>query len=112
LAYSEDLRQRVVNFVENGGTKAEAQRLFQVSEWCIYDWLKRGKNLKPGKPGPTQPRKLNLTALNTLVEEKPDAYLDELARDLNVGKTTAWRGCKQLGLSRKKNQSLQRAKRG
>jgi len=53
LAYSEDLRKRVVDFVEQGGSEAEAQRLFQVSEWCVYDWLKRGKNLKAAKPGPS-----------------------------------------------------------
>jgi transposase len=111
LAYSEDLRCRVVAFVENGGSKAEAQRRFQVSEWCVYDWLKKGKDLKAKKPGPTQPFKLNLIALNDLVIRKPDAYLDELAKDLHIGKTTAWRGCQRLGLSRKKNKSLQRAKR-
>ena len=111
MAYSEDLRKRVVEFVKKGGSKAEAQRRFSVSEWCVYDWLKRGNDLKSQKPGPKQPRKLNLPVLNMLVEQKPDAYLDELAKDLNVGKTTVWRGCQKLGLSRKKNQSLQRAKR-
>ena len=111
LAHSEDLRKRVVDFVEKGGSKAEAQRLFQVSEWCVYDWLKRGKNLKAGKPGPTGPRKFKLNDFERLVLEKPEAYLDELGKDLNIGKTTAWRACQILGLSRKKNQSLQRAKR-
>jgi transposase len=111
LAYSEDLRRRVVEFVEKGGSKAEAQRRFSVSEWCVYDWLKRGQDLKPEKPGPKQLRKLDLPALKALVEQKPDAYLDELGKELNIGKTTAWKGCRLLGLSRKKNQSLQGTKR-
>ena len=111
MAYSDDLRKRVVDFVEQGGSKAEAQRLFQVSEWCVYDWLKRGKNLKAGKPGPTGPRKFKLSEFEKLVLEKPEAYLDELGKELHVGKTTAWRACQQLGLSRKKNQALQRTKR-
>lgn len=111
MAYSEDLRKRVVVFVESGGSKAEAQRRFSVSEWCVYHWLKRGKNLKPDKTGPKKARKLNLSALKALVQQKPDAYLDELAKELTIGKTTAWRGCQLLGLSRKKNQSLQRTKR-
>jgi transposase len=111
LAHSEDLRKRVVAFIEKGGSKVEAQRLFQVSEWCVYDWLKKGTNLKAGKPGPKGPRKFKLSDFETLVLEKPEAYLDELGKELNVGKTTAWRACQLLGLSRKKNQSLQRAKR-
>jgi putative transposase len=111
LTHSEDLRKRVVDFVEKGGSKADAQRLFQVSEWCVYDWLKKGKDLKAGKPGPKGPRKFNLRDFESLVLEKPEAYLDELGKELNVGKTTAWRACQQLGLSRKKNQSLQRTER-
>ena len=97
MAYREDLRIRVVEFVRNGGSKAEAQGLFRVSEWCVYDWLKRGENLTPDKPGAKEPRKVNLAKLRKLVEEKPDAYLDELAKDLNVGKTAVWRGCQKLG---------------
>jgi hypothetical protein len=77
----------------------------------IYDWLKRGADLKASKPGPKGPRKFKLTDFESLVNEKPDAYLDELGAELNVGKTTAWRACRQLGISRKKNQSLQRTKR-
>ena len=55
----------------------------------MYDWLKRGKSLKPEKPGPKQPRKLDLLALKALIEQKPDAYLDELAKELNIGKPLA-----------------------
>ena len=110
MSYSEDLRERVVKFVEEGGSKAKASRQFNVSRWCVYDWLGR-KDLKAKKTGPKKPRKLNLEALRNLVSEKPDAYLEELAQTLNVGKTTVWSGCRKLGFSRKKNQSLQRTKR-
>ena len=43
MAYSVDLRERVVGFVGNGGSKAEASRRFGVSLWCGR--LEKLKNL-------------------------------------------------------------------
>lgn len=37
MAYSIDLRQRVMGFVVDGGSKAEAARRFGVSIWCVHD---------------------------------------------------------------------------
>ena len=39
---SVDLRQRVVDFVRSGGSKAEAARRFKVGEASVYRWLKPG----------------------------------------------------------------------
>lgn len=41
MTYSIDLRKRVVEFVQKGGSKAEASRRYQVSLWCVNDWCKR-----------------------------------------------------------------------
>ena len=41
MAYSIDLRKRVVEFGEEGGSKAEAARRFRVSGWCVHDWCDR-----------------------------------------------------------------------
>ncbi len=37
---SSDLRQRVVEFVRGGGSKAETARRYQVGEASVYRWLK------------------------------------------------------------------------
>ncbi len=39
---SSDLRQRVVDFVRSGGSRAEAARRFKVGEASVYRWLKPG----------------------------------------------------------------------
>ncbi|MCA6369642.1 MAG: helix-turn-helix domain-containing protein, partial [Cytophagales bacterium] len=36
-----DLRERVVKYVREGGSKAEAARRYEVSEATVYTWLKR-----------------------------------------------------------------------
>ena len=39
MAYSTDLRKRVLDFIENGGKKAEAARRFNVARSTIDRWL-------------------------------------------------------------------------
>ncbi len=73
MAHSVDLRERVVEFAEQGGSKSEAARRFQVSRWCAYDWLER-ECLQAAKTGPKQPSRLAPDLLKTHVEEYPDAY--------------------------------------
>ena len=41
MTYSLDLRQRVVSFVEGGGSKSEASRVFGVGRNTVYSWLRR-----------------------------------------------------------------------
>ena len=48
MAYSLDLRQRVVDFINQGGSKRDAAKIYQVCETTIYAWLKRD-DLRPTK---------------------------------------------------------------
>jgi transposase len=105
MSYSEDLRERVIGFVRNGGGKTEAARIFSVSRAIVYIWLGT-ESQKPLKTGPKGPHKLDLEKLKQLVKEKPDAYLDELAAELNVSDFAVAYGLKRLGISRKKNQAV------
>ena len=42
-AYTLDLRERVVQFVAGGGTRAEAARLFRLGERTVYRYLAAAK---------------------------------------------------------------------
>jgi putative transposase len=105
LSYSEDLRERVVGFVREGGSKTEASERFSVSRAVIYIWLK-SESQSPLKTGPKGPHKVDLGNLKQSVAERPDAYLDELAGELNVSAFAVAYGLKRLGISRKKNHAL------
>ena len=39
MPYSFDLRQKVINFVENGGTITEAAHTFGIGRASIYRWF-------------------------------------------------------------------------
>ena len=56
MRYSSDLRKSVLDFVNTGGSKAEAERTFGVSRRAIYNWLEAKDPLAHEKPGPKGPR--------------------------------------------------------
>ena len=43
MPYSLDFRQKVINFVENGGTIIKATHIFGIGRASIYRWLSRPK---------------------------------------------------------------------
>ena len=55
MSYSSDLRKRVLDFVNNGGSKAEAERTFSVSRRTLYNGLEVETSFAYGKPGPKRP---------------------------------------------------------
>ena len=47
MAYSIDLRKRVLDFIHSGGKKAEAAQRFSVDRTTIYRWLLAEDPLAP-----------------------------------------------------------------
>jgi transposase len=105
-----DLRERAVESAQEGeGTQEEIAKRFKISVSSLKRWLKR-KHLGANKPGPVAPR-LNLEALKQVVQDKPDLYLDEYAKLLNTSSSTVSYHLLKLGIRRKKNHTVQGAKR-
>ncbi len=81
-AYSEDLRQKIVEATERGVPKAQAARLFGVSLSSVKRYARlarRGGSLAPGK-GSGRPPKIDESAKRLLekdVEERPAATVSE-----------------------------------
>ena len=100
MAYSIDLRERVVNFMKNGGSKAQAARKYEVSRWCVYDWCKRS-DLAPVKVK-RRARKLDWEALIKHVQEYPDTLLRERAAFFGVNINAIRYALKQMEQTRKK----------
>ena len=112
--YSIDLRERVVAYVEQGGSKAAAVALFQVSRRSIYYGLQRKREtgkLLPKALKPYKVRKLDKTQLAKFVEICPDATLQETADHFGVWPSTVWYALKRLKITRKKNGAVPGAKR-
>ncbi len=86
-AYTLDLRERVVQFVAGGGTRAEAARLFRLGERTVYRYLAAAKtNTLAPKTSWGQWRKLDPAQLQAHVCHQPDATLQELQRVFGVSR--------------------------
>jgi transposase len=109
MSYSKDLRRRVVKYVRQGGSKAEAARRFDVGVWTVHAWLRRGDDQTPHKPGPQGSSKIDMKKLATLVGERgTDLMLKEIAKQFSVDQSTVSKALKRLGVSRKKNHAVRR----
>lgn len=106
MAYSEDLRKRVLSFVARGGSKAEAARCFEIHLRTVFLWLKQGEGHQRSKPGPTTSHKFSRDELAAMVKQQPDLLLKELAAHFHVSLNAIRHALTQMGFSRKKNTAV------
>ena len=71
MPYSLDFRQKVINFVENGGTITKAAHTFGIESASIYRWLSRPK-LSATKVK-SRRRKLDWKELEKDVKQNPES---------------------------------------
>ena len=114
-AYSQDLRERVLDAAHRGLTHGAVAARFAVGESTVRNWLRRER--LPGshtpRPHPGGHSKLGAAgeaALRTLIDERNERTLAELATGLGeqagigVSVMAVWRACERLGLRRKKKE--------
>lgn len=111
-AYGLDLRERVVKFVHEGGSKVEAAERFALGRRTVYRYLAAEKEgtLSPKKSWGSW-RKLDPEQLRAHVKKHPDATLKELQSVFEVSHYAIWVRLGQLGLTLKKSHALSRAQR-
>ncbi len=105
MAYSLDLRERVVRYIKAGGSKIEAHRQFGISLWCIRNWCKRS-TLAATYSHQGRPRKVNLEDLRQDIQTYPDKLLRERAKHFNVHTNSIWHACRVMKITHKKNTSV------
>ena len=54
MAYSQDLREPVLDFVAQGHSKQEAAEHYQIGISTVYLWCKTPEKVKADKPGPNR----------------------------------------------------------
>ena len=108
MAYSEDLRKKVIEYVNEGHTLESAQKVFKVGLATIKRWKKQyvetGKlNKKPLERGF---KKLDPEKLLAYINERPDAYLSEIAETFKCSVEAVRKALKRLKITRKKNERI------
>jgi len=111
MAHSKDLRRRVVKYIRQGGSKAEASRRYEVGLRTIYAWLRRGDDQTPHKPGPKDAHKIDMKKLSGMVGNRgTDLMLKEMAKEFGVDQSAVSKALKRLNISRKKNHEVRGGK--
>lgn len=106
MTYSLDLRKRVINYVENGGSPSKAAEVFQVGRASIYRWLERVEPIEVKRRN----RKLDWKALEQNVQINPEARLIDRAKQFGVRPSAISYALKKMKITRKKTTSVSRKK--
>ena len=106
MRYSPDLRKRVLDFIQAGGSKTEAAKRFNVGRTTIYKWLNAKDPFTYQKPGTRGPRSIDYEALKQHVAEFPDQTLKERAAHFGASAFCIGYSLKRLGYTPKKDTQL------
>jgi transposase len=120
MGYSSDLRVRVIQVVEGGGSARAAARQFVIGNSTAIRWAKRWRETgsvaaKSNKGQSRSPLKHHEEWLLELVRCEPDLTLEEIQRRLlderghKAGLGSIWRFFDRHGISFKKKRARGRA---
>ena len=104
MAYSEDLRKKVIEYLEAGHTQKSAKEVFNVGLTSIKEWKKQYKetgSLSTKKPNRSY-KKIDPEKLSAYVKEHPDAYLREIAEEFGCTDMAVYYALGKLKITRKK----------
>jgi transposase len=117
-AYSEDLRERVIEAIEAGASRRAAAERFSISASSAIKWMQRwrvsGSVAASASRGRRSPLDQHAELLLGLIAGQPDLTLDEVRgrladRGIMASRTAVWRFFDRHGISFKKKPARQRA---
>ena len=95
------IRQKVINFVGNGGTITEIAHIFEIGIASIYRWLS-GPKMSETKVKRRQ-RKLDWKELEKDVKQNSQSKLSDKAKKFGVNQPAIFYALKRMKITRKKN---------
>jgi transposase len=108
MAYSVDLRSRVIGYLEEGNRKEDVSVIFKVSASTIRRWL-----ALYSETGSLEKQELNRTAriykseeLNRYIEENPSALLKDIAEKFGGSTTGAFYALEREKITYKKKSHI------
>jgi transposase len=112
MAYSIDLRERVIAYLKEGHTQEETSIIFKVGTTTIKGWLKLLSETGSLEKRPLyrSPSKFESEKLNAYIEENPDALLKDIAEHFGGSTSGANHALNREKITYKKNDFLQRTR--
>lgn len=104
-AYSIDLREKVIQFIQSGKTQIEAAKTFNIHKSTINHWLSRLRkegSLKARANLGSKP-KINIDELIRCITNNPNLRLIDLKKIFEISIVSLHKWLKKLGFVYKKN---------
>jgi putative transposase len=105
MSYSVDLREKVVSYIEEGGKKSVASKLFKIARSTINEWFLRKK--EKGSLNPNEyPRQSEIDEAELIkhIKLNTDTTQKECALKFKITQSGISRAFKRLKITRKKSQ--------
>jgi len=103
MAYSTDYKKRALAYKDEGHTFKELYETFKIPAATYYNWKGQvEKGVLGVKVQRTRNRKINPEELKRVVEEKPGAYLREIAEEFGCSITAVHKRLKKMKITYKK----------
>ncbi len=115
MSYSIDFRKRVLEQISQGMSWDEAVDFFGISRNSIGRWSKKEREEGVVSDSPRKEykvRKIDKDRLLSILKKSPDSTLEELSQEFNCWPQAIHKRLLSLGVTRKKNVSIQRTRRG
>ena len=107
MAYNIDYRKAAIEFKQSGNTFAQLKKVFKITPRTYYQWLELQKTTGSLQFRNASERrgKIDPEKLKQALEEKPDAYLRELAVKFGVSVVAVHKRLEKLKITYKKRHS-------
>ena len=102
--YSLDLREKVIKYIESGGSQISASKIFTLGYNTVNRWYTRYKregHINPRTSQGAKP-KIKTEEFINYVENNPNLDAAEIGDHFGISKTGAWYWLKKVGFSYKK----------
>jgi len=112
--YSDDLRTKALAYYDaSEKLQAAVCAIFGIGLRTFAQWvrLRKAGDFRRRPQQKPKPAKIDGAALAAYIDAHPDAYFREIAVVFDVSDVGILKACRRLGITRKKNSALLRARR-
>ncbi len=103
MTYSLDLRKKALEYLDKVGNRQQVVEAFNITLRTLERWIRRKRdNCLAPKQRRSSPSKIDDQKLRLFIQEHPDAYLREIAKQFGTTLQAVFYACKRLKISLKK----------
>lgn len=107
MTYSLDLRKKALKHLDKVRDRKKVAEAFGITLRTLANWIRRKReNCLAPQPRRCAPSRIDSQKLQAFIQEHPDAYLREIAKEFGTTLQAVFYACKRLKISLKKRHRI------